>query len=426
MLGGAALPPEPPAPAGRRSMIGVAFEPRATVRLGMIGLGQRGMSMLPLFLRAGDGAVRVVAVCDLRTQQTAAATDLVVKAGQQAPAAYADYRPMCERDDLDFVYIATPWECHHPMAAAALRHGKHAGVETPLAMTLPDLWDLVDLSERTRRHCIQLENCCYGRTELRILRMVHEGLFGDLVHGAGAYLHDLRAGLFLDRRYPPGWRRAWHTRLRGDLYPTHGLAPIAGYLGINRGDRFVRLVSMGSAALGLDDFRRAHPPADPAVARERYVTADLCTSLLQTAQGRLVRLEHGVCNPRPYSRVNSLVGTRGTFEDYPPRIYLEPDMTGDRWGSFDAYARFDHWLWKQPVPTGTGHDGMDFVLVHRLIDTIRRGLPPDIDVYDSATWSAPIALSAGSIAAGNAPVDFPDFTRDNWHTPHPGLDSVAP
>jgi predicted dehydrogenase len=421
--------PRPWPAAKAPSMAGVPFEPRDTVRVGVIGLGARGMGVLPLFLDVPH--VTVPAVCDLDPQRAADAARLVEQAGQPSPARYTagdwDFQRLCARDDLDLVYVATPWEWHHPMALSALRHGKHVGVECPLATTMDDLWDLVDASEVARRHCMQLENVCYGPLELRLLRMVHEGVFGELVHGAGAYQHDLRASLFSPTRYYHQWRRAWHTRLRGNLYPTHGLGPIAAYMDVNRGDRLARLVSMETPSLGLEAYRREHvPPGDP-LWTEKYLDGDMNMSVIQTAKGRLIRLEHNVCDPRPYSRVNMIAGTKGIFEGFPSRVYLEPDATDHVWRGIDQYTRYDHWLTKDVnTPRHPDDDGANYVMVWRLVQTMRLGLPPDITVYDSATWSAPGPLSRESLARGGAPVEFPDFTRGHWRDPVPGLDSVKP
>lgn len=411
-----------------RTMAGVPFERRSTVRVGIIGLGNRGGSMIDLFLAVPG--VRVVAVCDTVRDKAASAAAKVVKAGQPAPAVYTkdehDYEQLCARGDVDFVYVATPWDFHFEMAKTAMLSGKHVGVECPVAMRLDELWKLVDLSERTRRHCMQLENCAYGKNEMRVLRMAHAGLFGDLLHGAGAYNHDLR-GLMFDPDYYEGpWRRLWHTRLRGDLYPNHGFGPVANYLDINRGDRAVSISSMGTPALGLAQYREENMPPGDASWKETYVSSDRTFSLVQTAKGRVVRLEHDVSTPHPYSRINSLGGTRGVFEDYPERIYIEPDHANDEWGDFAAYADWDHWLWKEHANPPGGHGGMDYIMVFRLMQCVRLGLVPDFDVYDAATWTAPVPLSHASIKANGKPQQIPDFTRGEWKKSRPGTDSEKP
>jgi hypothetical protein len=261
---------------------------------------------------------------------------------------------------------------------------------------------------------------------MRALRMAHEGLFGELLHGSGAYLHDLRELLFSKTYYEDQWRRKFHTTTNGDLYPTHGLGPVAAYMDLHRGDRFVRMTSMSTPALGLAEYRAATmPPGDPTW-QEEYVNGDVTMSLIQTARGRVIHIVHGVSNPHPYSRLNHLAGTKGVFEDYPPRIYLEPAQSNDQWGSFDDYADHDHWLWTDVGPGPGGHGGMDYIMLWRLVQTLQLGLPPDIDVYDSAAWNAPYPLSVLSVKGKSKSVEFPDFTRGRWKTPHPGTDSEKP
>ncbi|MDQ0945091.1 Gfo/Idh/MocA family protein [Streptomyces sp. V1I1] len=417
------------APARKGStMAGVPFERRGTVRVGIVGLGNRGGSMIDLFLALPG--VQVVGLCDPVKAKTESAAAKVVKAGQPAPAVYTngedDYENLCKRGDIDFVYVATPWDFHFEMAKTAMLNGKHVGVECPIAMRLDELWELVDLSERTRRHCLQLENCCYGKNEMRVLRMAHAGKFGDLLHGAGAYNHDLR-GLMFDPGYYEGpWRRLWHTRLRGDLYPNHGFGPVSNYMDINRGDRVTHISSFGTPALGLAEYRKATmPPGDPSW-KETYIESDRTISLVQTAKGRVIRLEHDVSTPHPYSRINSLGGTKGVFEDYPSRIYIEPDHTDDQWGDFAKYADWDHWLWKEHSNPPGGHGGMDYIMIFRLMQCMQLGLVPDFDVYDAATWTAPVPLSHASIKAKGAPQQIPDFTRGEWKKSRPGVDSVKP
>lgn len=411
-----------------RTMIGVPFESHATVRVGIIGLGNRGGGMIDLFL--AQQGVRVAALCDPVADKVERAAKKVVDAGQPAPATYTkgdhDFEQLCARTDIDFVYVATPWDWHFEMARAAMENGKHVGVECPIAMRLDELWDLVDLSERTRRHCMQLENCAYGRNEMRVLRMAHAGLFGELLHAAGAYNHDLR-GLMFDPDYYEGpWRRLWHTRLRGDLYPNHGFGPAANYMDIGRGDRVTHISSFGTPALALAEYREANmPPGDPSW-KETYIKGDRTFSMLQTAKGRVIRLEHDVSTPHPYSRINSLGGTKGVFEDYEPRIYLEPTHTDDRWHDFGEFAEYDHWLWKEHSNPPGGHGGMDYIMVFRLMQCMRLGLVPDFDVYDAVTWTAPVPLSHLSIKAGGRPLRFPDFTRGGWRDERPGVDSEKP
>ncbi|WP_405709777.1 MULTISPECIES: Gfo/Idh/MocA family protein [unclassified Streptomyces] len=424
----AAADPEAAPKRQGRTMVGVPFDRRSTVRVGIVGLGNRGGSMIDLFLAVTG--VQVVAVCDPVKAKAQQAAAKVTAAGQPAPAVYTngedDYENLCKRGDIDFVYVATPWDFHFQMAKTAMLNGKHVGVECPIALQLDQLWELVDLSERTRRHCMQLENCCYGQNEMRVLRMAHAGLFGDLLHGAGAYNHDLR-GLMFDPDYYEGpWRRLWHTRLRGDLYPNHGFGPVANYMDINRGDRAVSITSVGSPSLGLAEYREKNMPAGDPSWKETYIESDRTISLVQTAKGRVIRLEHDVSTPHPYSRINSLGGTKGVFEDYPARIYIEPDHTNDSWGDFSKYQEWDHWLWKEHANPPGGHGGMDYMLVFRLMQCMRLGLVPDFDVYDAATWTSPVPLSHLSIKAKGAPQQIPDFTRGEWKKARSGMDSENP
>jgi hypothetical protein len=428
--------PAPPPVASGGSMIGVPFEKRATVRFGLVGCGGRGSGLLRDVL--GVPGVEVKAVCDVVPEKVQRAQAAAVKAGQKEPAGYSkgdhDFENMLKRGDLDLVYVATPWSWHVPMAVAAMQAGVHAGVEVPSAVTLEECWTLVDASEKTRRHCVILENCCYGWSEMLVLNMARAGVFGELTHGECAYIHDLRSLLF-ENRGEGLWRRFEHWKRNGNLYPTHGLGPVALYMDVNRGDRFTRLVSMSSPSLGLQAWRERNLAADDPRRKETYAAGDMNTSLLQTAKGRTIVLQHDVVSPRPYSRINMLSGTLATFADYPPRIFFDPanklapprakgeeeewiPVVHDREkrtpGGIED--RFEHPLWKEleQKAAGSGHGGMDFVMSWRLVQCMQQGLPPDLDVYDAAAWSAPAALSEKSVAQGSSAVDFPDFTRGGW------------
>jgi len=406
-------------PPNQKTMIGVPFERHEKLRMGVIGTGGRGTGVMANFL-ATD--VEVKALCDVIPARAERAKARVEKAGQKAPELYTngerDFERLCAREDLDLVLIATPWKWHAPMAISAMKHGHHAAVEVPVATTIEDCWALVNTSEQTRRHCIMLENCCYGETELLVLNMVRAGLFGDLTHGAAAYNHDLRSILF-GKQGEGEWRRDDHTRRDGNLYPTHGLGPVANYMAIHRGDRFVSMVSMSSAPLSLAAYRdRTLPPDDPR-RKEIYKAGDQNTSLIKTAKGRLIRLEHNVSSPMPYDRINLIAGTQGIFVDYPPRIYIEGNTkTADEYESIDRFKdQFTHPLWRKAGELAKkmgGHGGMDFIEAYRLVECMRQGLVPDIDVYDSAAWSAPSPLSEQSLQKNSSSVEFPDFTRGLW------------
>ncbi len=403
-------------------MINVPFDGRDRVRVGLVGAGNRGSSLLGNLL-AIDGA-QVVAVTDAAPDRADNAADRIAAAGWPRAEAGTDFHALIERDDVDLVIIASPWQLHTPLAMAAMRAGKHAAVEVPAALTLDECWALVDTSEQTRRHCVMLENCNYGYNELLVLNLVRDGVLGELLHAEAAYLHDLRRPLMTRT----AWRRKAHIDFDANLYPTHGLGPVAAYLDVNRGDRFVRMTSMSSASRGLDAWRAGHPDElDPSTAGEVYRCGDINTSIVATERGRTILLQHQVVGPRPYSRRNEIVGTKGIFTDFPPRIFVEdpddPDQP-EEYADLAAFRQHEHPLWTEEgarARESGGHGGMDYLMLLRLITAIRSGEVPEMDVYDAASWSAPAALSFASVAAGGTPVDFPDFTRGRWAESRPGI-----
>ena len=398
------------------TMIGVPFE-AGNPRIGIIGVGGRGTSLLENLLAAD---AQIFAICDIVRGKAEHAQGMVTKARQKAPELYTNgdhaFEALVAREDLDLVIAATPWNWHVEMGVAAMKHGKHAAIEVPAAMTIEDCWKLVDASEQTRRHCMMLENCCYGYNETLILRMTHAGLFGDLLYGEGAYIHDLRDELFSGKGEGL-WRRNFHTLGNGNLYPTHGLGPVANYMGIQRGDRFDYIVSMSSPQHGLEMYRKDHVEASDPRWKEKYIEGDMSTSLIKTANGLTITLKHDTSNPHPYTRINMIAGTKGVFEDYPPRIYFDGQKGGEAWASIDAYKEHQHPLWKREGEIAQklgGHGGMDYIMIYRLLECMKEGLAPDFDVYDAAAWSAPGPLSKASVSAGSAPMKFPDFTRGRW------------
>lgn len=401
------------------TMMSVPFQATERVRMGIIGVGGRGTSLMHDLLAIDN--VEVKAVCDLVPEKVEHAQKAVTDAGQAKPAGFSkgewDFKNLTQLD-LDIVYIATPWNWHVPMAIDAMKNGKHAAVEVPAATTLEECWDLVNTSEATRKHCVILENCCYGSSEMMVFEMVRDGFFGEITHGEAAYLHDLRS-ILTSNEGEGLWRRFPHMKRNGNLYPTHGLGPVAHYMEINRGDRFDYMVSVSSAEASLSAYVKAHfPEGDPKRA-EKYVCGDMNSSIIKTVKGRSILLQHDVVNPRPYSRLNTISGTKGIFADYPPRVFQDGQKDED-WQKIDAFReRYEHRLWKTTGEVAQrvgGHGGMDFVMNYRLMDCLKRGLPPDIDVYDAAAWSAPTPLSEASVAGNGAPQKFPDFTRDRWKT----------
>lgn len=389
------------------------------VRVGFVGVGGMGTNHVRNLLRIEGVELR--AVCDIVEEKVARIQRMVEEAGQPKPAGYSrgeyDFKRMCESEELDLVYTATPWRWHVPVCVAAMKAGKHAATEVPAAVTLDECRQLVETSEKTGRHCVMMENCCYDRTEMMILNMVHQGLLGELLHAECGYLHDLRH-LKLSDRSEGLWRPAHSIKRNGDLYPTHGLGPVAQCMNINRGNRFDHLVSMSCNSRGLNLFAAGKFGPDSPQAKQKYALGDVVTTLIRTANGQTIVVQHDTNTPRPYSRDIMVQGTKGIVRKYPDeKIHLEGKSPGHGWENLDKYRdQYDHPLWKamQAKAKGAGHGGMDFIEDYRLINALRTGAPTDMDVYDAAAWSAVSELSERSIANKSRTVDFPDFTGGMW------------
>jgi predicted dehydrogenase len=401
--------------------------PIETVRIGFVGIGGQGSGHVRNLLRIPG--CRITAVCDIRSERTDWAAKTIEDAGHPPPGAYTrgprDFERLCEEEDVDLVFNATPWEWHAPIMLSAMKNGKHTATEVPAVMTIDDCWAVVEAAEKHRRHCVMMENCNYDRMEMMVFNMVRHDVFGEVLHAAGGYLHDLRAIKFADEGEGL-WRRAWSTKLDGNLYPTHGLGPIANCLDINRGDRFDYLVSMSGPSRGLQEWAAEHEAADSPKRRERYVLGDVNVSLIKTARGRTVYVEHCTNLPRPYSRIHVVQGTKGIFEGYPNRVYIEGRGREHQWlQAADVLAEFEHPLWKELAQqaSGAGHGGMDFIEDYRLIKCLREGTPTDMNVYDAAALSAVVEATARSVRKKSARVEIPDFTRGRWKT-MPPLDIV--
>jgi hypothetical protein len=397
--------------------------PLPEVRIGFVGVGGMGSAHVRNLLRV-PGA-RITAVCDIVEDRVKLMQKWVTEAGQPEPAGFSrgpkDFERLCEAADVDLVYTATPWEWHVPVCVAAMKNGKHAATEVPAAMTLDDCWQLVEVSEKTRRHCVMMENCNYGRAEMMVFNMVRQGVFGEIVHAEGGYLHDLREIKFSNEGEGL-WRRAHAMKRNGNLYPTHGLGPVANCMDINRGDRFEYLVSMSGPSRGLQLFAKEHFPDGAPQRQEKFVLGDVNVSLIRTARGRTIYVSHDTNLPRPYSRINLVQGTRGIFQGYPDRVYVEGRSPEHSWEQSSAYlAQYDHPLWTELTKSaeGAGHGGMDYLEDYRLIKCLREGLPTDMNVYDAAALSAVVHLSERSNARRSAAVDFPDFTRGRWKSNAP-------
>jgi len=302
-----------------------------------------------------------------------------------------------------------------PVCVAAMKGDKHAATEVPAAVTEDGCWQLVETSEKTKLNCVMLENCCYGRTEMMVLNMARKGLLGQLAHAEAGYMHEYRRGIV-------GWRMENTANRNGNLYPTHGLGPVAQCMNIDRGDRFDYLVSMSSRSSGLNVYHSERLGASHPRSTRKYAQGDINVSLIRTVNGSTITLGYDTQLPRPYSRINLVQGTKGIVQGYPERICIEGRGHNHIWKSLDEYREdYEHPLWKQmgTLAEGKGHGGMDFLMLYRLVKAFRAGTPPDMDVYNAASWSVVSALSERSVAHKSRPVDFPDFTRGKWRTNSP-------
>ncbi|MCK5270508.1 MAG: Gfo/Idh/MocA family oxidoreductase [Sedimentisphaerales bacterium] len=413
------------------AMIEYAAPPLEVIRVGYVGVGGMGTNHVKNLLKIEGVEVR--AVCDIKPNRVDIVQKMVVKAGQKKPTGYTngktDFIRMCEREDLDLVYTATPWEWHVPVCVAAMKAGKHAATEIPAALTIEECWQLVETSEKTKKHCVMMENCCYDSTELIILNMIRKGLFGEILHAECGYMHDLRhLKLNCDKNGKPRpgeaeWRLEHSIKRNGNLYPPHGLGPIAQCLDINRGDRLDYLVSMSCNSRGLSIYAARKFGPDHRLSRQKYALGDVNTSLIRTALGKTITLGHDCDTPRPYSRCILVQGTNGIVRKYPEeKIHIEGKSKGHNWEPFDKYKeKYEHPLQKalKEKAKGAGHGGMDFIEDYRLINALRKGIVPDMDVYDAVTWSVVSELSEISVANRSKPVDFPDFTRGKWKIKRP-------
>lgn len=421
----------PVRPAGQKDVLNLATPKMDVVRVGFIGLGMRGPGAVERWTHLPG--VEINALCDLHADRVTKAQNILKKAGLKAAAEYSGsedaWKKLCERKDIDLVYIATDWVHHASMMIYAMEHGKHVACEVPSVMSLDEIWKVINTSERTRKHCMQLENCVYDFFELTTLNMAQHGVFGDLVHVEGAYLH------CLDEFWPDyndDWRMKYNKAHRGDVYPTHGMGPACQLLNIHRGDRMKYLVSMDT-----------NPISFPAYLKEKrgeicndFQAGDHTVTMIRTEKGKTIQIQHDVANPRPYSRLYQLTGTKGYAEKYPVEGYaVEGNQIGTQNGknyenltahSFvpDEVKKSLMEKYRNPILTKDleetakkvgGHGGMDFIMDYRLVYCLHNGLPLDMDVYDMAEWCCLVPLSAISLDNNFAPVEVPDFTRGGWN-----------
>ncbi len=412
------------------NMCGYAAPKIDRVRIGLIGLGQRGTDAVRRLTFIEN--VEMTALCDQHEDRVERSRRIIEKKGGPKPKGYSGnkeiWKSLCESPDVDLVYIVTPWAWHTPMAVYAMECGKHVATEVPAWKTLDECWQLVETSERTRKHCMMLENCCYDFFELLTLNMARQGFFGEIIHGEGTYLHFNSPGYLSKTGYAEMWRLKEEGSRNGNLYPTHGLGPICQIMNINRGDQMEYMVSMQSADFVMAQQVNQLASKDPFYEEfaGRAYRGNINTSVVRTFKGRTILVQHDVTSPRPYSRSHLVSGTKAIAQKWPlpPRIAVATNH--HHWLKEDEMKKLEEQFTPKIVKrVGEmakkvgGHGGMDFIMDWRLMDCLRNGLPLDQDVYDAALWSSLAPLSEKSVAHRSAAVDIPDFTRGAWKTNAP-------
>jgi hypothetical protein len=403
------------------NMSGFAAPSINVVRIGYIGIGGRGLGSIKR-MRLIEG-VEIKALCDIFADRVISGQQALKEMGMPAARAYAGsediWRELCKSEDLDLIYIATPRNLHPEMCVVSMENGKHAATEVPGVQSIEDAWRIVETSEKTKKHCIMLENCTYDFFELLVLNMARQGFLGEIVHADGGYIHDQRE-INLDKSKV--WRLETFINRDGSIYPTHGLGPVCQIMNINRGDRLDFLTSMSSGEFTMQDIIAQHAGKDDFY--QKYVgkwrLGNVNTSTIRTVKGKTIMLQYNISNPRPYSRLQTIVGTRGITQKYPLPSRI---ATGEEWlNDQDMSEAVDQYTPKIVKLVGEmaqkvgGHGGMDFLMEWRLIDCLRNGLPPDMDVYDAAAWSSIIPLSEWSVANSSSPVRVPDYTCGAYKT----------
>lgn len=433
-IAASALLPKPSLqrPASSIYMGDFAAEPLTTIRAAFIGVGARGGDHLTFF--ASLPGTEVVAISDLYEDNVQKWKHKAIEIGNgqrhKAPKIYFgdpnEWKTMLEEAQPDVVFIATDWSNHAPMAIEAMNRGAHAFIEVPIAVTLQEMWDLVDTSERTRKHCMMMENVNYDRNELMFLNMVRMGVIGEPLHAEAAYIHELRFQQKEEDRGTGSWRTLEYARRNGNLYPTHGLGPVAQNMNIARGeDTFKYLVSYSTPARGRRLYTDKNYPADHKWSNLDFKGGDMNTSIIKTQIGRTIMVQWDETSPRPYTRHNLIQGTKGILAGFPTRVALEGGVDGitgshHRWAQGEdlaaVYEKYDHPLYKRlnEVTKNSGHGGMDGIMMYRIVECLQNGLPLDQNVYEGCLWSAVAPLSERSVASDGAPQPFPDFTRGNW------------
>lgn len=434
--GGTIVTTTPERPSGQESMINFAAPKLPVVRVGFVGLGMRGPDAVERFTHIAG--TQVVALCDYEEERAQACNEILKKASMPKAAVYSGetgYEELCKRNDIDLVYIATDWHHHFLVARAAMENGKHVAIEVPSAMSLTECWNLIDMSEKYRKHCMILENCCYDEFELNTLNMAQQGVFGEVIRVQGAYIHTL------DYYWPQywkeneqdklGWRLRYNKNFRGDVYPTHGLGPVAQLLNIHRGDKMKTLVAMDTHSFVGKELVEKYT-SEPCT---EFKNGDHTTTLIRTELGKVIEIQHNVMTPQPYNRLYQLTGTRGFANKYPVEGY---SLSKDQLQSSGVQPKSDNLSGHSFLPEADrkaleekymspilkkyvekahevgGHGGMDYTMDSRMIYCLQNGLPLDMDVYDMAEWCCLAELGALSMENNFAAVAVPDFTRGDW------------
>ena len=428
--------PTPARAAGQTDVLELKVDPIPTVRVAFVGLGMRGPGAVDRISSIPN--VEVVALCDVRQEKVEKSNEILTKKGlPKAQEFYGDtevWRQLTALPNVDLVYVATDWKHHALVGIQAMKDGKHVAIEVPSAMTMEEIWDLVNTAEQTRKHCIPLENCNYDFFEMTALNMARQGVFGEVLHAEGAYIHGLQP--FWEEYWKDGendklgWRMDYNRKHRGDLYPTHGLGPICQVYNMHRGDKMNYLVCVDTKAV-----------TSPAIIKENtgedvtdFKNGEHTSTLIKTEMGKTILIEHNVNSPRPYSRMYQLTGTKGFAEKYPRQGFaldsehIDPELAKNhenlnahryvsddvRKALMEKYRPVSEEFEKMAKEMG-GHGGMDFIMDYRMIYCLQNGLHMDVDVYDLAEWSAPIPLTEISLENESAPVEIPDFTRGAWN-----------
>ena len=424
----------PERPAGQKDVLGLITPKLDTVRVGFIGLGMRGPGAVERFTHIPG--TKIVALCDLYEERVEKTQAILDRAGLPRAAAYSGseeaWKELVQRDDIDLVYIATDWKRHADMMVYAMEQGKHVACEVPAAMTLDEIWTVVNTAEKTQKHAMQLENCVYDYFELTTLNMAQQGLFGEVLHAEGAYIHNLSD---FWGYYEGDWRMQYNKEFRGDVYATHGMGPAAQALDIHRGDKMNTLVAMDTKPANIPEYLIEERGMDPDSAHQ-FANGQHTMTMIRTEKGKTIHIQHDVASPRPYSRMYQVSGTRGFASKYPtPGYALEAEMVDEsvtpdhenlnahsfvsadvRDALMDKYKHRIHRELEEKAKEVGGHGGMDFIMDYRLVYCLQNGLPLDMDVYDLAEWCSLAELSRISIENGSAPVEVPDFTRGNWNS----------